>query len=242
MGLLNILLMRTKYYLRSTLRISCVNVSGVKLQLTKGMSKKLVNRFYSESYELDEIRILQKKISNRDTVLEVGAGIGFLSIFAAKIVGSKRVFAYEANPDLIDIIKNNYKLNKVSPTIENCILSNVETKKALFFVEGDFYSSSTIQRSDTARRVEVSVSSLNRVLEKVAPSFLIVDIEGGEDEFFQNIELSSVNKILVETHPNLISFERINNIITRLISWNFFLDTQLSRNSVLFFERRLKSS
>ena len=66
-------------------------------------------------YERDELRLIGQLLSPEDVALEVGAGLGVLSAYCARRLGSSRVFAYEANPDLEACIRDTYSLNQVQP-------------------------------------------------------------------------------------------------------------------------------
>lgn len=61
-------------------------------------------------------------------VLDVGAGTGILSLFAAKYGNAKHVFAVEANPNLCDcaklLIQENNFSNKI--TVINEVMENVK--------------------------------------------------------------------------------------------------------------------
>jgi len=122
---------------------------------------------------------LEKVLGENDRVFEIGAGIGFLSTYCAKKIASDRVVAYEANPQMIDKIKETYKLNNVNPTINNAILMDKDGE-INFYLEDDFWSSSMIKRSDNAKEVKVKIANINDELKKYNPNFLIIDIEGGK--------------------------------------------------------------
>jgi len=62
--------------------------------ITAGIGKEI----YFGDYERKEATIVSQRLTADDVVLEIGAGIGFLSAYCAKRIGSERVFAYDANP------------------------------------------------------------------------------------------------------------------------------------------------
>ena len=212
---------------------------GCRLYLNKNLiSKKIRKIIYNYAYELQEISILSKTLDTKDVVLEIGAGMGFISIFCSKKIGDNSVFAYEANPEMIPLIEKNYLLNKVSPVINNLILDK-ENGEVDFYIESNFYSSSTIQRSKNAVKVRIKSRNINDELKDIKPNFLIIDIEGGEVELMNNILFheNCINKILIEVHPRIVGEDNINAIIQRLFTQNFLLDTDISGKGVLFFYR-----
>src|SRR5438105_10397228 len=97
-----------------------VTVAGVQSRVGPHMSPQVARPVSRGRYEQDELRLIELVLSPGDVVLEVGAGIGLVSAYCAKRLGSSRVFAYEANPDLEACIRETYSLNQVQPTLEMC--------------------------------------------------------------------------------------------------------------------------
>ena len=197
--------------------------------ISKGIQKQI---FFSE-YEAKEIDIIKNRISPDDVVMEVGAGIGYISAYCAKIVGDDKVFAYEANPALIELITLTHKANNISPTVINSMLEKGEGSHE-FYIEDDYWASSTIKISKEAKKITVPQKDINLEIEKIQPTFLIVDIEGGEIEFFQAINLETINKICIETHPGIVSNKEISMLFNKLFSEGFSLDFSLIRKNVFF--------
>lgn len=213
-----------------------VTINNVKLYTNDQLlSPKIRNILFQGKYEQEEISILKKVLERNDRILEVGAGLGFLSAYCSKKIDSSSVFAYEANPHLKQLIYKNYRINKVFPNLENCILENSDLKSKKFFIEKDFYSSSTFQRSDDANGTCVPVKNLNREINRIKPTFLIVDIEGGELDFFNEIKFNTIEKIILEVHPKIIGMRGTNSVIKKLLDSGYFLNTKLSVNNVLYF-------
>src|SRR6266581_6595732 len=97
-----------------------VTVAGVQIRVGRHMSPRVERTVSRGRYEQDELRLIGHVLSPDDVVLEVGAGLGLVSAYCAKRLGSSRVFAYEANPDLEACIRETFSLNEVQPTLEMC--------------------------------------------------------------------------------------------------------------------------
>jgi Met-10+ like-protein len=104
------------YQYRISLR-PIVSVEGVRVRVGPHMSRRVEQAISRGGYERDELRLIGMVLSPSDVVLEVGAGLGVVSAFCAKRLGSSRVFAFEANPDLEPRIRETYALNGVEPTL-----------------------------------------------------------------------------------------------------------------------------
>ncbi len=208
---------------------------GVMLPVKHALvSPGIAREIYLGAYEAKEIEIISKRLAADDVVFEVGAGLGFLSAYCAKRTGSDNVFAYEANPDLIPLIRETHARNGVTPTLTNALLAKGDGERE-FHLQDDFWASSA-HRSG-GRSITVSQVDLNSELGRVRPSFLIVDIEGGEAEFFAAAELSTVSKICVETHPEVLGDRVLSELFAGLVAKGFALDFSLIRKNVFFFHR-----
>ena len=214
-----------------------VDCCGVRLPVKHpAIPPVIAKELYFCRYERQEFHIVSRKLTRDDVIMEAGAGIGFLSAYCAKIVGSDRVFAYEANPELMPLIAEVYRANQVAPSVSNAMLSDSEGE-ADFNIEPIFWSSSALSASRDSRVVRVRRVNLNEEITRVQPTFLIVDIEGGEHEFFRNANLAGVRKICVELHPHLIGGERVAETIVCILQAGFALDLGLVMEGAAYFER-----
>jgi FkbM family methyltransferase len=227
-------------YFYKLVKPSIINYKNVQLKIDDSLiSNHIKNIIYNFTYEKEEILILSKVLSKEDIVMEVGAGMGFLSTFCAK-VNNNKVVAYEANPNMIKLIKENYILNNVKPNIKNIILSD-KVGEVEFYIEKNFYSSSTQKRTEDAELIKVKTENINNEIEKYKSTFLIIDIEGGEKDLIKKIDFSNnnINKILIELHPHVIGDKNTNEVLKYIIDNNFLLDTAKSGNYVYYFYRDL---
>ncbi len=211
-----------------------VEIEGVKLNIDHPSIKGIKKFFYENKYEHKEIAILKNVLEEDDVVFEVGAGIGFISTFCAERVN--KVIAYEANPEMIKKIKETYKLNGVNPILKEGILLDKEGEIE-FFLEKNFWSSSTIRRSKDSKKIRVRTFNVNKEIEKFDPNFLIIDIEGGEKDLIPIIDYKNINKVLIEFHPDIIGEKLVSNLIKYLIEQGFYLDLYKSIRNVCYFQR-----
>jgi len=81
------------------------------------MSRRVEKALSRGRAQRDELQLLGTLLVPDDTVLDLGAGLGLVSAYCAKRIGSERVFAYEADPDLEPCIRETYQLNDVEPSL-----------------------------------------------------------------------------------------------------------------------------
>ena len=213
-----------------------VTIEGVRLRIGRHMSRRVEHAISKGGYERDELRLIKLVLSPTDTVLEIGAGIGLVSAYCAKQVGSNRVFSFEANPDLEPCIRETYALNEVAPTLEMCAIRSVAGRVTLFRSR-HLFSSSLIQRSPTAVPIEVPGKALSYVVEKIRPTLLIVDVEGAESELFIGAQLPGVSKVVVELHERIIGREAVAAVRAALNAVGFREDRGLSSREHLVLRR-----
>lgn len=212
--------------------------SGIFLPVgARGISASLRRAIYLDPYEAHERAVIEKKLAADDVVLELGAGIGFISTFCAKRIGSERVFAVEANPVMAETIRETYRLNGVAPQL-TCGLLGCGDGEETFYVEGDFISSSTHQRSASAKPIKTLRYDARTFIAQCKPTFLICDIEGGERELLEYMPLTGVKKLCIELHPHVIGNAGTSEVVARLLGEGFVCDFLSSSGKVFFFERQ----
>lgn len=225
---------------RMLIQPSLVEVEGIKLKIDDYFSQAIKQNIYFGYYENYELSIVKSQLSPYDVVMEVGAGIGFISTYCAQKIGSEKVFSYEANPDLKKHICNTYKLNNVSPTLEICLVGN-HKEELTFYIEKNFWSSSITPWNKDAKPVTVTAKSFNEEVRRHNPTFLIIDIEGGEVELIKNADFYNVTKIMLELHTKLIGVEKAEFVKSRLRKAGFQINKKYSRENngmeELFLER-----
>ena len=228
---------RLKKLLRRVHRPQWQQVAGIELPLKHPLITQPIERdIYFGDYERKELDVIERRLEPSDTVMEVGAGIGFLSAYCARVLGDDRVFAYEANPALLELVTSVHARNKVRPHVTQALLGEGDGERD-FFVEPDYWASSLVRRSPKANCVRIRQIDFNSELRRVRPSFLIVDIEGGEYELLRNADLSGVSKLCIEIHPDVLGNARVSELFGRMIAAGLALDFTLMRKNVFYFYR-----
>jgi FkbM family methyltransferase len=223
-------------YQYRVLRRSVISIEGVRLRIGRHMSRRVERALSRGGYEREELRLIGAILAPNDVVLEVGAGLGLVSTYCAKRVGSDRVFAFEADPDLEPCIRETYQLNGVTPSLEMCAVA-AQSGRVTLYRDKHFVSSSVVRRRVGAKPVEVPGKALGYVVEKVQPTLLVVDAEGAERELFDDTDLPSVTKIVLEMHNRVIGPEGTDRVRAKLLRMGFEVDHRLSSPEHLILRR-----
>ena len=70
------------------------------------ISKQVKEAIIKKTYEKPEYDSIKNNLKETDIVLEVGTGIGYISLQCALIVGEENVYTYEASPTTADLARN----------------------------------------------------------------------------------------------------------------------------------------
>lgn len=214
-----------------------ITIRGIRLQLGSHISETIRDVIYRGDYEGPELRIARSKLHPDDVVMEIGAGLGFLSTYCAKQIGDNKVFTYEANPQLEPHILQTYKLNRVNPTLEICLVGEGNGEKD-FFLSKDFWQSSTILPAKSSKKVTVPVKDFNQEIHRINPTFLIIDIEEGEYDLLHYADFHNVRKLLIEIHPSVLGREKFEWVKQKILEAGFYLNQELSCTQEFFFQRK----
>lgn len=186
---------------------STVTLDGITMRIDERLSDHNVLKLVSGRHTKHERDLLAQVLESDDVVMELGGGIGMVAIACAKKVGSERVFSYEANPELESLMRDNYALNRVEPRLKMCMLGAAAGSRT-FHIARRFSRSSVFDTDPESRPVEVPVEPFNAEIRRIQPTVLVVDIQGGEAELVSYADLSTVKKLLIEIHSDIIGLTR----------------------------------
>lgn len=190
--------------------------------------------FASPKTRQNDIKVFEKHIKTGDTVIDVGANIGSLTLAAAELVGTQgKVICFEPSPRFADIIKNNINLNNLSAFV---FLQPVALGKETHTVYlNEQVADDTTNHIDTFGTPvsQVTLDSCTEGLVKV--NFLKIDVEGYELEVLKGsdatlkktkciyIEFISDNLLQTSADP-----EEIINILNCHFSLNYYKNDNLT--------------
>jgi FkbM family methyltransferase len=194
-----------------------VRLHGVVIEVGSDATAAHRREIYAERYERGEARCVRLRVEPEDVVLEVGAGVGFISALCALRTGSERVTAVEANPELLPRIRATWAANGVEPELVHGVLAS-EAGEAELFVAREFVSSSLTAPAAAKPRAPVRVPRLavKELMARVRPTCLVVDIEGGEAELLGAIEWGGVRNLILELHPHVIGEAAASDLVALL--------------------------
>ncbi|MBU2758863.1 FkbM family methyltransferase [Acidithiobacillus sulfurivorans] len=168
-------------------------------------------------------KFFRRTVKKGFRVIEIGSNIGYFTTIAAKQVGPDgKVYAFEANPDVYKICKNNIELNGLNNivNIKNIAISDKKgTVKFQKFTRHQ--GNSTIvsadlltEYSEEIESITVTTDALDQLLPSERIDFIKIDAEGSERLIFSGMEALLKNnnqvKILCEFFPERLIQAKVN--------------------------------
>lgn len=179
---------------------------GVRVPASRFLHEKRIERINAARYEGQEIAGALHVVGEDDTVLEIGAGIGLVGAVIAANCRPRAVHSFEANPDLIPEIEALYAANGLQDRIgvRNIVLvSDPDRPETMpFHVHNSYLGSSLIgDQARAARTVDVPTAGFAETCAEIAPTVLVMDIEGGELDLLRHADLTGFRAVVLEFHP-----------------------------------------
>jgi FkbM family methyltransferase len=190
-------------------------------------------------FEAEEASQIPHIVRPGDRVLEIGAGIGFISTLLSRQRRVSRVVAVEANPRLIDYMARLHALNRVRKVHRvNAVLTNEPKASATFYLRRDFWMGSlSPEPNPYVGTVEVPTMNLDALLRDEAIDLIVCDVEGAETVLFQHADLSGVDRIFLEMHDHVTGLSGVRGVFATMAQHGFVYDPRHSQGSVVLFQR-----
>ncbi len=192
------------------------------------------------NYERREVEAVKAMVRPDDVVIELGAGMGYMSTFMAKNRKVGEVHAFEANPAMIPYIQSVHAANDVTNVqLHNAILGP-RKGTAKFYVRENFLASSLEEdpkgvNSPVTHIEEIEVRNIKATFKDISPSFLVCDIEGAEADVLPNADLSSLRGAVIELHPQWIGQKGVQAVFTALQDAGLTFFPKTSNKKVVTF-------
>ena len=142
-------------------------------------------------YEKYETKILSYFADTKaGSIIDIGANLGYYAVILGKLLrSSDKLIAFEANPQIIEMLNKNIAINGLQEDIKvfNCALSDINDQKLKLYIPFKAGSSAAslnkLHPDDTNNSIEITTQRLDDVtqirnLESI--SLIKIDVEGAE--------------------------------------------------------------
>lgn len=164
-------------------------------------------KIWYRCFEPAQRRIAQRLISPGDTVVDVGAHVGFYTLLFARLVGpSGTVHAFE--PVMGDVLERNIELNGYRNVVVHRVAVGAKAGRVRLENPSVGFSSGNWQRGDGRDAREVAQVALDDCL-KDHIAFMKIDVEGMEPDVIEGLSESladgRVDTLMVEIGREFVS-------------------------------------
>jgi len=191
-------------YARSYLKSSVAEIDGHKMFLDSEDSLRLS---INEEYDEFETTLIKKLITNGNTVIDIGANIGYYTLIFARLVGTQgKVFAFEPELNNFELLKKNITINGYeNVTTINKAASNKIGKQELYLFEYNKAGHSLLnpEKGNDVKTTTIDTTTLDDYFKKLDfnVDFIKMDIEGAEAKALQHMStiITSNKNIILMT-------------------------------------------
>jgi len=211
-----------------------ISVRGVRLRVRRTVSNEMRRFMYTGEYVRGEIDLVDEFLEPHDRVMELGGGLGVISAFCARRVGSENVVTYEGNPALEPYIRETWEANDVSPRLVPALIG-AEAGERSFYIGKSTWDASLLPGKEKLPR-RLPVRGFNEERRRFDPTFVVMDIEGTEYEVVQGADWGNVRGLVLEAHPGRLGPEKTKTLGEWLARAGFVLRRE-EHERYLYFSR-----
>jgi FkbM family methyltransferase len=148
----------------------------------------LVVQGYYEKYETKILSYFAE--TKNGSIIDIGANLGYYSVILGKLLkSSDKLIAFEANPQIIEMLNKNIDLNDLQDYVKviNCALSDISDQKLKLYIPLKAGSSAAslnkLHPDDSNNSIEIitqRLDDLTQIRDLESVSLIKIDVEGAE--------------------------------------------------------------
>ena len=213
-------------------------LKSIDLRLPDGLATpEIVAKLAEGTYEEDEAHAAMHCVQPVFRVLELGAGLGYVTALCAQRTAAQNILTVEANPDLLPVITANLARNGASAVrVVHAAATGAVADGAMaeFAVSPGFPGSSLTGKG---RKIQVPLVSVHTLLREHRPHVVLIDIEGAEAALFDRVWKCPLRFCVIELHPKKYPPRVVKKIVDTMSRMGMTYDPACSRGKVIGFRK-----
>ncbi|ADZ72685.1 Methyltransferase, FkbM family protein [Polymorphum gilvum SL003B-26A1] len=216
-----------------------VPIAGFRLAVDDAvMNARVRSQVYRGVYEMSKFVVADALMRPGDRVLELGAGLGLVTVLAASRCGGDAVISFEAVPRNAELIRRNLALNGVTADVRARAIGKADGTIDFFVADDAISSSTSTTRGETGMaRIAVPCDDIRTVMAEVRPSVLLIDVEGTETDIVPLIDLSGVRAVMIQVHGDVVDDAAASTIMRAFLEAGLDHLHMCSIGNIWAFER-----
>lgn len=182
-------------------------------------------------YELVSRRFFYLEATSAGSILDIGAYSGIYSITAALANEESSIYAFEPNPEILELSRINFELNEVTNRISlmPIALGDVKGTANLYFNPSDWESATASLNINSGKHIEVTVSTIDDILAGSPIDLIKIDVEGFESTVFVGGE-KSLREFCPIILSEILSPKDLQSQLNVLTKYGYAFPVQISEN------------
>ena len=128
----------------------------------------------------------------------------------------------------------------IGPGYISAMCAKVCGSESVYSFEANPALESLIWRA--SRAIRVPVKPFNEIPNGIRPTFLVIDIEGGEYAITRYMELDGVRAVAIESHPEVLGEDKAKAVCETFSAQSFVREERLTDKRHVLFERAIARS
>lgn len=157
---------------------------------------------YAGLHEFVDMAFTLHLLQPGDLFVDVGANIGSYTVLASKVAGANS-FSIEPVPATFQRLRRNINLNDISSLVDSRCCAVGQEHGVIKFTSDLDTTNQVVSGDYQGNIIEVSVESLDYLLDNLQPTLIKIDVEGFEPEVIagaiETLQCDSLLAILLET-------------------------------------------
>lgn len=222
-GFTKTLIGKLSYKLFDLLKPNYVNIFGGRLFIQKKQDIQSTSLVLFKEYEPNQTNLIKSIVKKGDTVIDIGANIGYYTLLMSKLVGKEgKVISFEPEENNLKLLRKTISTNK---------LKNVELIEGVANNKDGIVQLSISKHNkgghnllgvDELKKIKVNSHKIDNLLNGEKPSFVKIDVEGAEQfvldggkKVFKGSKLIIENghKLKRKYNLDIYSFDIYDNLI-----------------------------
>lgn len=177
--------------------------------------------FNKSFYEIEMLEDIKKRIGENKVIIDVGANIGNHTIYFAKICRAKKVYSFEPQENIFNILVKNINLNNIDANVKayNMGVGREHTYARIDVVDKNNYGSSRIIKNDKG---EIEIDKLDNIMlnEVERVDMIKIDVEGMEMDVLEGAK-GILEKFRPIIYIEAATDEEFNKVLDFLMEFNY---------------------